>query len=597
MITMNSLTHILKVYLLCGVVALMLLSGASFAYAADGILLLQPETGIYSVGDTFTIDVVIDTDGEAINAGEGHLAFDVENVQVQEVDSTDSIFSSWTQMPAFSNEDGAVRFGGMASDEYLGEEGKVLSIIFEVIGTSQETIQFVTGAAISATDGLGTNIITEMKAGVYTLTPKHSIPQAEYVSPGGTPEALSITSATHSVEDAWSQITSATFNWEIASDVSAVRVLFSEHESSIPTIFYNEPLTSKTIDDIEDGVWFFHSQSQNTQGWSEVSTYTVNVDTVKPTNLTIKENARADLSNPNVSFTLSSDDELSGISHYEVKIDEGDWVVWSPEAQDTPYTPEGVRAGKHVLLVRVHDFAGNYIVDSVNFSIHFTDAPILTPFTETLVAGGSLTLQGKTLQNADVDVYWNHSDGREGKGTTVTGSQGGFTYTMAEDTEPGVYTLRVSAQSATGIVSKTSDNISVSVLEPPLASLGNKAISYMSIIVPLVGMIMILMLFVAKGMRKMRVYQGEVVQETGEAEEALHATFDALRDELFGYRVMLDKAASRRDLTLEENKLYKFLANNFEDVERSVEKEIHDITDVEQVVPPRGKKIRVTVID
>jgi hypothetical protein len=70
-------------------------------------------------------------------------------------------------------------------------------------------------------------------------------------------------------------------------------------------------------------------------------------------------------SQPNILYTTS--DETSGIDHYEVKIDEGDFF-----SQASPYTLPPQNDGSHTITISAIDLAGNYRNGSVNVYIDTT---------------------------------------------------------------------------------------------------------------------------------------------------------------------------------------------------------------------------------
>jgi hypothetical protein len=82
------------------------------SYAQKASLYLAPSTGTYTVGNTFLVQVKVNSGGVAINAADGTLVFDPDKLEVVKISKEDSIFSLWVQEPTFSNSLGTINFAG-----------------------------------------------------------------------------------------------------------------------------------------------------------------------------------------------------------------------------------------------------------------------------------------------------------------------------------------------------------------------------------------------------------------------------------------------------------------------------------------------------
>ena len=80
----------------------------NLAVAEAATLRLSPATGGYTAGSTFTVQVVINTEGAGVNAAEGTLSFNPSELSVVSVSRGASIFNLWTQEPSFSNGAGTI---------------------------------------------------------------------------------------------------------------------------------------------------------------------------------------------------------------------------------------------------------------------------------------------------------------------------------------------------------------------------------------------------------------------------------------------------------------------------------------------------------
>ncbi len=151
--------------------------------AADGALFLDPPRGDYTVGESFQVVVRADTDANAINAAEAELSFDTTALSIETVSINDSILTLWSTEPVYSNETGRIRFAGWANTTFSGSGGQLATLTFRVLQARPSSVHITSGAMLAA-DGRGSNIISEMRSGLYGATPR----QIETTAPTSSPE-------------------------------------------------------------------------------------------------------------------------------------------------------------------------------------------------------------------------------------------------------------------------------------------------------------------------------------------------------------------------------------------------------------------------
>lgn len=142
----------------------------SVALKADAAkLYIMPSTGVYRVGDLFSVLIDVNTSSEAINAASGQLNFDNSKLEVTNLGYSASIFTLWTQEPIFSNAAGSVVFsGGLPSPGFTGPSGAILRVTFRPKSIGQATVNFVSGSVL-ANDGKGTNILDSFSGGIFNV--------------------------------------------------------------------------------------------------------------------------------------------------------------------------------------------------------------------------------------------------------------------------------------------------------------------------------------------------------------------------------------------------------------------------------------------
>ena len=241
---MNAYT---KQFLVMAVLKAVIVLALSFfwfsTYAAT--LSVSPNTGVYTAGQTFSARVVVNTGSDSINAADGTLSFNPKEITVVSI-SKGSIFSLWTAEPSFSNSAGTITFSGGSPSGYKGSGGTIITITFRAAAAGSPKVSFSSGSVLAA-DGRGTNVLTSMNGGSFTIAaagagtaPEPEV--IEYVAPANTPAAPAVESSTHADQELWYNQKTAELTWSLPSDVTAVRTLLDENSGSIPTRVYDTPI-------------------------------------------------------------------------------------------------------------------------------------------------------------------------------------------------------------------------------------------------------------------------------------------------------------------------------------------------------------------
>lgn len=149
--------------------------------ANAAILYLSPETGIYHQGDTFIVEVRLDTQGEYVNAIEADLNFPSDILEVQDLNQGNSILNLWVKNPEFSNNN--ISFIGGTPGGYNGPDGLIGKIIFKVKSaeTNNAQIVFENTSRVLINDGKGTKANLTAKGVVLNIFSENSEnPQNEW---------------------------------------------------------------------------------------------------------------------------------------------------------------------------------------------------------------------------------------------------------------------------------------------------------------------------------------------------------------------------------------------------------------------------------
>lgn len=544
-------------------------------------LSLSPGTGVYTAGSSFTARVLVNTGADSINAAEGSLKFDPSVLQVVSL-TKGSVFSLWAVDPTYSNSAGTISFGGGSPAGYKGSAGVVLSVTFRAKAAGTGKVTFNSGSVLAA-DGRGTNVLTSMNSGSYTIAAAEvpAEPEViEYVAPPNTPAAPSVTSQTHS-SDGWSKLKEAQLTWNLPGSVTAVRTLLDTNSGSIPTKVYEPPIGSITLNDLEEGVQYFHIQFKNQDGWGRVAHYRLAVDSVAPTSFTIDDPESFDQTQPEQSFALVVADAASGPAYYMVQVDGGEPYRFEAEAATSTLTLAALKPGQHSLVIEAFDHAGNSLIATRSFVIAAFDQPVFTEYPNELSESVIPVIKGMTRPGSEVTVTLTRQGAEPVSYSVTADTNGEFIFIPDGRLSLGVYELQAVATDTYGAQSDPSETIRIAVQQPGYMRIGNIMINIMSIVVPLVALVALLLIVTWYARHRYRILKRGVLKEAGEAVVVVDAEFSLLAKELEKQLEMLRASRKTKKLTKGESTLAASLKKSLESSQERINKEI---TDVDKVV-------------
>ncbi len=115
----------------------------------------------FHIGDIFSIDVIVDTEGEILNAVEFDVMFPNEFLAYQDYDDGASVLNVWIDTPALRDQK-QIHLAGITPGGFVGNKETLITINFKVIQTGQGNID-ITNANFLLHDGLGTNAVVKMQ--------------------------------------------------------------------------------------------------------------------------------------------------------------------------------------------------------------------------------------------------------------------------------------------------------------------------------------------------------------------------------------------------------------------------------------------------
>jgi hypothetical protein len=163
----------------------------SFTVKADAATLyLTPSSSNITVGNISTVNILVNTDGVAINNAEVVVNFPKDLLEIVSVSKSGSIFSLWVAEPVFSNGSGTLSFnGGAPTPGFNGSADKALSVVFRAKNTGSATLLF-SSSSVRANDGFGTDVLTGTGQANINITAVKITPPPPAPDPISTPEAI-----------------------------------------------------------------------------------------------------------------------------------------------------------------------------------------------------------------------------------------------------------------------------------------------------------------------------------------------------------------------------------------------------------------------
>lgn len=456
-------------------------AGSSLFFLTDvqaATLLMQPSSTKIKLNDVFTVRVFVNTQNKAINNIESVINFPNDILEVVSVDSKSSIFTLWVEQPNFSNASGVVSFnGGVTNPGYTGSGGKLISIVFKAKKEGTASL-FFSGSAARENDGMGTDVLSGQNSAEVTIgdTPVSSEKEEKPQPPEKDNEkseapkkeevkenllGLSVSSPTHPDQNAWFQSKDASFVWKNPVQVNTIQVGLSRQPGTLPTKNLSSDTEKREVSDIDDGVSYFNIRYKNDSGWSEVSSYKLQIDSQAPYNLSLvtKTDEKG-----NLIFHYTAQDDTSGIQSLRLKIDKGEEIQLPVVKEGDTTLP--VSLGKHFLELIAVDKAGNQSSYTTTAQVSVIQPPIFTFYSPQVKFGDSLYVRGESAYaDAHINITMRTPHGIIQDYDVPTDGSGKFSFSSESLKLAGEYQLWASILNPDGSKGPISERISIGVLE------------------------------------------------------------------------------------------------------------------------------------
>ena len=132
-------------------------------------LSLSPSTKTVNVGDSFTVDVLVNTNGQNVLAVAAYLHYDPTKLEVVNIDTSNSIFNMGVEK-AFDPSTGKIKIGrGKPSPGVNTPSGNVATINFRALAEASPTNVTFTSEGSYVGKGEGINFLGSVKNGAYFI--------------------------------------------------------------------------------------------------------------------------------------------------------------------------------------------------------------------------------------------------------------------------------------------------------------------------------------------------------------------------------------------------------------------------------------------
>lgn len=576
-----------------------LLPGASIFIsvhaAGSAALSILPSSGSYAVGKTFTVSVMLDSGGTGVNAADGKISFDPTLLTVQSVSKGNSIFNLWVADPSFSNTDGTIDFSGGGTNAYTGSSGDVFDIVFKAQKAGTASASFLSGSALAA-DGQGTDVLGAKNGATFTLggTGSSGTTPPASPAPSGSPSSnnsfaataappppaftpsITISSPTDPDSGKWYNANTASFAWQLTSDVAGVSTVFDKKPGTIPRRISEGLPATKQYSNVTEGASYFHIRFEDAIGnWSDTMTYEIQVDLTSPEPFTVNAQPDGGL-NGKTLLAWNATDTVSGIDHYEAVFDGNTSSTIAPsDLQNGVYTAPPLLPGKHVVAIKAFDKAGNSNEADVAFDIQGVAMPNITNFPATVIESSPIVLEGVADNGSNVTVTINDANGKTvSEGKMIADETGHWLYAIESGLSTGKYVLGVSMLTKQGAFASSTLRTPMSVISAPFLDRFGWAL-----VVLLIACIAGLVAFGFYRKKLIAMQLTLAKRENEEARERTKAVFEALREEVDDQISHMEGGAAQAqgEVKLEPEHVLDAMRTALAVSETTIQKEIDDV--------------------
>jgi hypothetical protein len=480
-----------KKILIFGILALFLIFDLQTAEAAT--LFMLPKAAELQIGQTFDLEVRVNTENQGFNAAQAVIQFPKDILEVKSIDSSPggTIFNFWLEEPQFSNADGKISFIGGVTNGVIGASIQILKIKFTVKGVGNDNI-VISDAAITASDGSGTNILSTVEASQVLSKPASITLSVPVSTVQILPEPTQITKTPVVVQNLpakpvisvpmypeqskwYNTITSFLAEWNLPNDISGISTFLNKESVYTPAAESEGLFTSKIFPMLSDGIWYLHIRFKNNVGWGQTVHYKISIDSFPPEPFSIEVLDGLVSDNPAPTLKFDTNDSFSGINNFSARIDDGAII----EAQSGKFVLPLQLPGKHNVLIMATDNADNIRESGVEIETLPIASPTITFINKNIfVNEGNLAVSGSSLPKIQILVTVKNKDGQTVSSTeTSSDEKGSWEAIFRDQLKKDAYFVEITAKDERGALSLPVKSEVFKIREKPLLTIAGVEIT------------------------------------------------------------------------------------------------------------------------
>lgn len=282
----------IKVKTLVSTVFIMILLLVAPKAGQAAILYLLPERTVISKGEVVRVPIILDTEGEEVNAVEIRVRIP-EEIIVRTVETGNSVISLWVKEPYFDEQAKEVKMIGGIPGGFVGQ-AVLATMLLEIQTENQIAVGFNSESQVLLNDGNG----TEAKVSFEGTEFKNNVT-----------DLLKITSPTHSDESVWYRARELTVKWNQKTGAK-YSILLDDAPNTAPDDLPEIIALPHTEKDIPDGIHYLHVREEVNGVWSPPSHFRIQIDGTPPAAFNLERDGNK--------LQWNTVDKASGIKKYTI---------------------------------------------------------------------------------------------------------------------------------------------------------------------------------------------------------------------------------------------------------------------------------------
>jgi len=349
------------------VLVLFLIPSASHA---SGQALMRMEKASYQVdqGETFTMRVDIDPQGEQIDTVRAVVVFDPTVLRVQNVNLVGS-FDRSAPGNYIDNAGGKISWGAFTLAGAVTQPTSILEVTFTAVQEGEGAVRLSADSRAIA-DGEEKLNRTQLIGTTITVSPLGEVVMGL--------DVLSLSSPSHPSESQWSTQKQVGFDWEIISGTTPIKTFFysfSPQADKEPSTSIDGSITSLLVEADEDGVYYFRVKGLQTDGKeTAVVTQKVFIDATSPHSIELTAQENKVLEGESVWLTFATTDDTSGVLQYQISMNNSEFQI-----QNSPLKIDDLVPGTYFFRVAALDRAGNSSYGGTSVRVYPVDTQLDRP--------------------------------------------------------------------------------------------------------------------------------------------------------------------------------------------------------------------------